>query len=172
MQKILCTIMLSLATLSVSAQKEINQYNPKSFYEKGLLLFENKHYASAIECFEKYISSVDDKKQENVVMAKYYEAASTLFLDETDGENKITSFIKENPTALVADQAKLLYANYLFKNRKYRDALKTYSNINSSNLSKEEQDEPDFKQAYCHYQTQNIANATPLFEKLTKSEHA
>ena len=108
MKNILFAMMLSLVALSVSAQKEVNQYNPKSLYEKGILLFENKHYASAIDCFEQYISSVDDKKQEDVVMAKYYEAASTLFLDETDGENKITTFIKENPTALVADQAKLL----------------------------------------------------------------
>ena len=172
MKKILFAIMLSLAALSVSAQKEVNQYNPKSLYEKGILFYENKHYASAIDCFEQYISSVDDKKQEDVVMAKYYEAASTLFLDETDGENKITTFIKENPTALVADQAKLLYGNYLFKTRKYRDALKTYSSINSSNLSKEEQDESDFKQAYCYYQTQNVAQATPIFERLAKSEHA
>ena len=172
MKKILFAIMLSLAALSVSAQKEVNQYNPKSLYEKGILFYENKHYASAIDCFEQYISSVDGKKQEDVVMAKYYEAASTLFLDETDGENKITTFIKENPTALVADQAKLLYGNYLFKTRKYRDALKTYSSINSSNLSKEEQDESDFKQAYCYYQTQNVAQATPIFERLAKSEHA
>lgn len=172
MKKILFAIMLSLAALSVSAQKEVNQYNPKSLYEKGILFYENKHYASAIDCFEQYISSVDYKKQEDVVMAKYYEAASTLFLDETDGENKITTFIKENPTALVADQAKLLYGNYLFKTRKYRDALKTYSSINSSNLSKEEQDESDFKQAYCYYQTQNVAQATPIFERLAKSEHA
>ena len=172
MKKILFAIMLSLAALSVSAQKEVNQYNPKSLYEKGILFYENKHYASAIDCFEQYISSVDDKKQEDVVMAKYYEAASTLFLDETDGENKITTFIKENPTALVADQAKLLYGNYLFKTRKYRDALKTYSSIISSNLSKEEQDESDFKQAYCYYQTQNVAQATPIFERLAKSEHA
>ena len=172
MKKILFAIMLSLAALSVSAQKEVNQYNPKSLYEKGILFYENKHYASAIDCFEQYISSVDDKKQEDVVMAKYYEAASTLFLDETDGENKITTFIKENPTALVADQAKLLYGNYLFKTRKYRDALKIYGSINSSNLSKEEQDESDFKQAYCYYQTQNVAQATPIFERLAKSEHA
>ena len=172
MKKILFAIMLSLVALSVSAQKEINQYNPKNIYEKGILFYENKHYASAIECFEQYISSVDNKKQEDVVMAKYYEAASTLFLDETDGENKITTFIKENPTALVADQAKLLYGNYLFKTRKYRDALKTYSSINSSNLRKEEQDESDFKQAYCYYQTQNISQATPIFERLAKSEHA
>lgn len=172
MKKILFTIMLSLAVLSVSAQKEVNQYNPKNIYEKGVLLYENKHYASAIECFEQYISSVDDNKREDVVMAKYYEAASTLFLGETDGENKITTFIKENPTALVADKAKLLYANYLFKTRKYRDALKIYGSINSSNLNKEEQDESDFKQAYCNYQTQNVPQAAPIFERLAKSEHA
>ena len=168
MKKIFFTVMLSLITFYVSAQKEINQYNPELTFEKGILLFENKHYASALECFELYLSSTDDKSDNKAVMAKYYEAASTLFLEESDGENKITTFIKENPTTLLADQAKLLYANHLFKTKKYRDALKTYKSINTDNLSKDELDECDFKQAYCYYQTQDITKATPIFERLTK----
>ena len=158
MKKLLFAIILSLITLYVSAQKEINQYDPENTFEKGVLLFENQHYASALECFEQYISFTDDKNRDKVIMAKYYEAASTLFLEESDGENKITTFIRENPTALIADRAKLLYANYLFKTRKYRDALKAYNSTNTKNLNKEEQDECDFKQAYCYYQTQNCLN--------------
>lgn len=168
MKKILFVIILSFITIYVSAQKEINQYDPEITFERGILLFENQHYASALECFKQYISTTDEKNSDKVVMAKYYEAASTLFLEESDGENKITTFIKENPTALVTDQAKLLHANYLFKTRKYRDALKSYNSVNTNNLNKKEQDECEFKQAYCYYQTQDIAKATPIFERLTK----
>ncbi len=171
MRKILFAIILSFITLYVSAQKEINQYTPESIFEKGVLLFENKHYASALECFEQYLSSADDENREDVTMAKYYEAASTLLLEDSKGEHKITTFIKENPTCLEANYAKFLYANHLFKERKYRDALKIYQNINSANLNKDEKDECNFKKAYCYYQTQEIAKATPIFEALTKNEN-
>ena len=171
MKKILFAIILSFITLYVSAQKEINQYAPESIFENGVLLFENKHYASALECFEQYLSSVDDENRDDVMMAKYYEAASTLLLEDSDGENKITTFIKENPTCLAADHAKFLYANHLFKTKKYHDALKTYNSINSKNLSKNEQDEAKFKKAYCYYQTQEIAKATSIFEELSETEN-
>lgn len=171
MKKILFAILLSFATLYVSAQKEINQYAPESIFEQGVLLFNNQHYASALECFEQYLSSTDDSNNEKVIMAKYYEAASTLLLEDGNGENKITTFIKENPTSLATDYAKLLYANHLFKARKYRDALKTYNSINATNFKKEELDEFNFKKAYCYYQTQEVSKATPIFEKLTKTSN-
>ncbi len=169
MKKALFAVILFLLTISVSAQKEINQYNPESLFEKGVLMFENQHYASALEYFKQYITAANDNSSENIVMAKYYEAASSLLLEDSDGENKIKTFIKENPTNIMADNAKLLYANHLFKSRKYRDALKTYKSINSSNLTKDMQDECDFKKAYCYYQTQDISKATPIFEKLSKT---
>ena len=172
MKKILFAIILSFITLYVSAQKEINQYNPETIFEKGVLLFEKQQYASALECFEQYLSYDDNTDSDNVIMAKYYEAVSTLLIEESDGENKITTFIKENPTCLTANHAKLLYANYLFKSRKYRDALKTYNDINTSNLNKEEKDECDFKKAYCYYQTQDISKATPIFERLSKTQNS
>ena len=105
-------------------------------------------------------------------MARYYEAASSLLLGDSDGENKIKTFIKENPTNIMADNAKLLYANYLFKNKKYRDALKTYKSTKSNNLAKEEQDEYNFKKAYCYYQTQNISEASAIFKELSQKDNA
>ena len=88
MKKVLFAIILSFITLYVSAQKEINQYDPENTFEKGVLLFESQHYASALECFEQYISFTDDQNRDKVIMAKYYEAASTLFLEESDGEKR------------------------------------------------------------------------------------
>lgn len=160
-----------LTSISLSAQKEINQYNPESLYERGVLLFENHHYASALECFEQFISSEEEGNTDKVVMSKYYEAASTLLLEDSNGEHKITTFIRENPTNLMADKASFLYANHLFKNRKYRDALKSYKSINIDNLNKDEQYESHFKKAYCYYQTQDIAKATPIFKELVNSDN-
>ena len=171
MKKILFATILSFITLYVSAQKEINQYAPENIFDKGVLLFEKQQYASALECFEQYLSHSDNDNNDEVIMAKYYEAISTLLIEDSNGENKITTFIKENPTCLTVNHAKLLYANHLFEARKYRDALKTYNDINSVNLNKEEQDECEFKKAYCYYQTQEIAKATPIFRELAKRQN-
>lgn len=162
--------LLTITSISVSAQKNINQYEPEVTFEKGLMLFENKHYASALECFENYIAAADDNKQ-NVVAAKYYEAVSSLLLGNSKGETKIIAFVKENPTSLMADNANFLYANTLFKNKKYRDALKIYKAINKQNLNSDEQNECKFNEAYCYYQTNEVDKASPLFRELAKSDN-
>ena len=160
-----------LTSYSASAQKNINQYEPEATFERGLMLFENKHYASALECFENYIAASDNDNEQNVVVAKYYEAVSSLLLGNSKGETKIIAFVKENPTSLMADHANFLYANTLFKEKKYRDALKIYKNINKQNLNSDEQNESEFKEAYCYYQTNDVAKATPIFKRLSKTEN-
>lgn len=163
--------LLILTALSASAQKNINQYEPQFTFERGLLLFENRHYASALECFENYLLMVDDSSDANIVMAKYYEAVSSLFLGNSKGETKILNFVKENPTHLMAEHANFLYANTLFANKKYRDAIKTYNKINKESLDEDDRNECKFKEAYCYYQTNDIDKAKPIFEELTKTDN-
>lgn len=158
-------------SICASAQKEINQYEPTSIFERGVMLFENKHYASALECFEQYLNLCENKNGIEYTTAKYYEAVSSLMLGNSKGENKIITFVKENPTNLMAEHANFLYGNMLFDKRKYRDALKTYKSIDKKSLSNEEQDECKFKEAYCHYQTHDIAKATPIFKELANKEN-
>ena len=164
--------LLILSVFSAYSQKNINQYEPLSTFEKGLLLFESHHYASALECFENYLIMADDNDDANIIMAKYYEAVSSLFLGNSKGENKIITFVKENPTHLMAEHANFLYANTLFGDKKYRDALKIYNKINKKCLNEEEEYESKFKEAYCYYQTNDVDKAKPIFEELTLTDNA
>lgn len=157
-----------LSALSASAQKEINQYEPQATFERGVLLFNNKHYGGALDCFEQYLNSSEEKDNHEIVMAKYYEAASAIYLDKSKGVTKIINFVKENPTSIMADHANFLYANHLFKNRKYRNAIKIYEDINTSYLNEEEQIECKYKQGYCYYQTQDIEKASEIFKEISK----
>lgn len=171
LKNFIAVALLTLASYSVSAQKEINQYEPEATFERGLMFFENKHYASALECFEHYIATSDNKNEQNVVTAKYYEAVSSLLLGNSKGKTKIITFVKENPTSLMADHANFLYANTLFKEKKYRDAVKIYKNINKESLSVNEEYECRFKEAYCYYQTNEASKAAPIFRDLAKTNN-
>ena len=44
--------------------------------------------------------------------------------------------------------------------------------VNEECLSSEEKDECNFKEAYCHYQTNDIEKASPLFKELSENENA
>lgn len=158
------------SSISLSAQKEIDQYDPQATFERGVMLFDNKHYGGALDCFEQYLNHSSEKDSQRFIMAKYYEAAAALYLNNSKGVTKIISFVKENPTSIMADHANFLYANHLFKNKKYRDALKTYETINANCLNKEEQIECNYKQGYCYYQTQGIEQASLLFKDVSKQE--
>lgn len=157
-----------LSTSSASAQKEVNQYEPQATFERGVMLFNNKHYGGALDCFEQYLASSEKKDVQDLMMAKYYEAASSLYLNNSKGETKIITFIKENPTCIMTDHAKLLYANHLFNNKKYRNATKIYDEINIEYLSTEEQIECKYKQGYCYYQTQEFEEACSIFKEVSQ----
>lgn len=163
---IIFTTTFFLLSNLLSAQKQINYYDNKALFERGVMLYENKHYGSALECFEEYISKSDDNNSQEMVMAKYYEATSALYLDNSKGETKVITFIKENPTSLMAHQANFIYANTLFQNRKYRDALKRYDDIDANILNEEERYEYTFNKAISYFQTQEIEKSVPMFREL------
>lgn len=171
LRNFILSITLTLTCSSLSAQRGIHQYEPEALFNEGMMLYENQHYSSALEYFEKYLSATKNENNSNVILAEYYAAASSLFLDNSKGENKINAFIKNHPTSSMRDNACFLYANSLFDKKKYRDALKAYTDVNKDNLNTNDQYECNFKEAYCHYRTNNITEASRIFKELTNSEN-
>ena len=109
-------------TLSLSAQKRTGEYEPESIFQEAKILFDNENYGSAAELFHKYLMTAGNQSAQKTVEAKFYEAACSSYMGA--GEQQLMLFSKENPTSTFAPRADFLYANMLFKNKKYRDAVK------------------------------------------------
>lgn len=157
------TLLLTFVTASLSAQKRIDGYDPEAVFQEAKTLFDNQNYSSAAELFNRYLSICHGQSEQKMVEARFYEAACSSYMGA--GEEQLMLFSKENPTSTLAPKADLLYANTLFKNRKYRDALKKYEVINEDALSKEDRAEFYFKKGLAYYQTNDIDKAAPLFYK-------
>lgn len=163
----MATIFLNV---SLSAQKQVEQYNPEAIFHEGVVLFENQHYAGALECFYKYLQLSERHERQRDTDAKYYEAASALLLGNDDGESKIISFVNEHPTSIWTPKANLLYANKLFSNRKYRDATTIYESIDLESLNETERLECKFKKALCYLNTNKPDKALPLFREVATTQ--
>ena len=127
------------------------------------MLFDNRNFESAAELFHKYLELTEGVDTQKTVEAQFYEAACSSYMGA--GEQQLMLFSKENPTSTFATKADFLYANMLFKNKKYRDAVKKYETVDEECLSEDEKAEFFFKKALAYYQTNDIAKAEPLFYK-------
>ena len=157
------TILFLFVTFSLSAQKRLENYEPEQVFQEAKLLFDNQNYSSAAELFHQYLDMTEGQNTQKTVEAKFYEAVCSSYMGA--GVQQLMLFSKENPTSTFAVKADFMYANMLFKNRKYRDAIKKYEAVDDECLTSEEKAEYYFKKALCYYQTGSIDKAEPLFYK-------
>jgi len=162
--------MLVLITISVSAQKHIENYDPEALFKEGVLCFQNQEYGAALSAFEQYRSQVNDAKSQRCVDAQYYEAVSSLYLGHADGPAKVMQFVDDNPGSTWARHANFLYANHLFQDKKYKEALEIYEKTDAASLTADEAQQMQFNKGYAYFQQGNLDKASPLFHGLMMNE--
>ena len=164
------TLLVAMLTGTVSAQKHIEERNPEALFDEGVVLFQNHEYGAAQSAFEQYMASTTDEKSQRYVDALYYEAASALYLGNADAATKIIRFINDNPSSLWTGHANFLYANTLFANKKYKEALAIYSATDVAMLTTPEAQQLQFNTAYSYFQLGDLDKAAPLFRGLMLNE--
>ena len=166
----LLMVMMFALTVSVSAQKHIEEYNPEALFNEGVLLFRNQEYGAALSTFAQYRALANDPKKQRCVDAQYYEAVSALYLDHADGPAKVIQFVNDNPSSTWARHANFLYANHLFQEKKYKEALAIYEKTDASSLSNDEAQQMQFNMGYAYFQSGELDTAMPLFHGLMMNE--
>ena len=166
----LLMVMMFALTISVSAQKHIEEYNPEALFNEGVLLFRNQEYGAALSTFAQYRALANDPKKQRCVDAQYYEAVSALYLDHADGPAKVIQFVNDNPSSTWARHANFLYANHLFQDKKYKEALAIYEKADASSLSNDEAQQMQFNMGYAYFQSGELDTAMPLFHGLMMNE--
>ena len=162
--------MVFVLTISASAQKHIDNYDPEALYNEGVLLFQNQEYGAALSTFAQYRAQAADAKSQRCVDAQYYEAVSSLYLGQADGPSKVIQFVNDNPGSTWAKHANFLYANHLFKEKKYKEALAIYEKVDATSLTTDEAQQMQFNMGYAYFQSGEMDKAMPLFHGLMMND--
>ena len=162
--------MVFAITVSASAQKHIENYDPEALFNEGVVLFQNQEYGAALSTFAQYRAQVADAKSQRCVDAQYYEAVSSLYLGQADGPAKIIQFVNDNPGSTWARHANFLYANHLFQSKKYKEALAIYEKTDATSLTTDEAQQMQFNMAYACFQSGELDKAMPLFHGLMMND--
>ena len=168
--KAIIMLVFCLATASLSAQKHIGNYEPEALFNEGVLCFQNHEYGAALSAFTQYRAQTADAKSQRCVDAQYYEAVSAMYLGHADGPAKVVQFVNDHPGSTWARHANFLYANNLFQNRKYKEALEIYEKTDATSLTADEAQQMQFNKAYSYFQQGDLDKAMPLFHGLMMNE--
>lgn len=161
-QNILSIAILFFLHGSLNAQNTLHPSSPNIFFSSGLELLEMEKYSAARDQFERYLAAGDDEIKK--ADAEYYMAFCALNLDNGDGAQLISQFVRNRPNHPKAAKAYYNLGVVSFKNGDFKTAEKYFKLVNPGNLTNAEKAETNFKIAYSLYSLRKYEEAVGYFD--------
>lgn len=165
---------LSLLSAPVFAQQSAWQDINRA-YKSGIELFERGKYSSAAKQFDRFEnvatkSTLQLDETEELTLLKenvrYYQAICALELGESDAEAQFLKYIRDFPASANSKAAYFQIGKSYYSKKDYVKAIEWFEKLDSRNLAGAENIEYRFKLGYAKFQTEEYAEAKPLFEVL------
>ena len=152
----------------INAQQTEYYNNVEEDIETAKQLFNQEKYNAAFRHFEKIQKQVENKS-EVYSEATFYKAVSALKAGHRIGGKLLDRFIENHPESPYIKRAWYNLGDYQFDRRQYPSVLRSYSNIDESDLSKEERIKVQYQTGYSHLMTENVEEAATEFYAIKES---
>jgi TolA-binding protein len=136
----------------------------------GKELFELGKYNAVYGQFEKVQKKVDEKS-ELYSEAEYYKSVSALKAGHTSGNDLVENFIRKYPESPYINRAWLNIGDYQFERRQFAVALRSFNNIDKTDLSRDEQIKLHYQLGYSYMMTDNPEQAASEFYQIKDANH-
>lgn len=162
--RIFLILLLIVANTQVFSQQTYKHTDISSIFSSAMNLYQNQMYGAAQKKFSEVLM-LDEGKSHSAFMddAAFYIAMCAMHLTNKDAEFLISEFIEEKPESYNNQAAIFEMANFHFRNKKYRDALKWYERIDRLALNREELSEYNFKIGFSHFARRDYDRAAKAF---------
>jgi Uncharacterized protein conserved in bacteria len=156
----------------VSDYKKVSADLPDEAKPEAMLLVGNAqrqlgHTQDAEEIYRQIIEKFPNR--EEAKDARYQRLINVYNADPSAVIAEINEFLKTNPTAERADQAKLLQAEALYKQQKFSEAAPVYAELRSSQLAPKLRAEAGYKLGWCYAQMADPARVIEAFSYFIKT---
>ena len=159
---ILIFTLASFAFGSLKAQDTYHQNNENHYFRFGIELLDKEKYSAAREQFEQYLEvGTDEIKKAD---AEYYVAYCALNLNNADGTQLISSFVKKRPNHPKAAKAYYSLGVSAFDAGDYATANRYLKQANLAALSSAEKAETNFKIAYSAFSLNKKEESIKYFD--------
>src|SRR5690554_5775987 len=156
--------------LSVSSFSQQTAVYTNNFVEsnRALELYNNQQFLAAQNLFDKVKNNSADQTIQSD--CAYYIANAAVRLNQQNADQLMEAFVGKYPTSLKRNSAFLDVANYYFDSGKYTQAQKWYEKVDTSNLSRTEQERFEFNNGYVYFKAKDFDTAKNYFNSVSTSE--
>ena len=151
----------------VNAQEsEIYTFDQKD-YQEALALYNNKQYQAAQTIFERVKNNTRD--EETQANSAYYAATAAIRLNQLGADRLMEDFVEKYPTSTKRNSAYLDVADYYFATGKYPYALKWYTKVDQSSMSRKDKERFNFNNGYALFSSNKPKEAERYLNQVTTS---
>jgi len=165
--KYLSIIILALVFgLNIYSQKSLGFQQSEKAFEKAMELFKLNKYGSARDQFDKIIKNSVQGESNLYSEACYYQALCAKNLENGDAEFLFGKFILDFPENNKKSYAYFHLGDMKLNNKKFKQALREFENVEERKLDDEIVKEFQFKKGYCHFMEEEYDIANRYFYDL------
>lgn len=166
-QFVVVFFIISQGTQTIFAQVPHDQPSAEQKLMKGIELFEQKMYGSALQVFDEIVLYHKRVGFNDISAdAEFYAAVSALELDHQDAEYRIVNFIKRNPESPRIQRACFFMGQFKYDEKQWESAVYWFGRVERYRLLRKERGEYYFKQGYAWLMLEEEEKANKLFYEL------
>ena len=169
-KSIFISLLFSCTIPTVFAQQTIVNTKENKDYTEALSLFDNQKFSAAQQIFISVLQQNQLYPTSVITDAEFYNAVCALRLFNGDAEFLIKNFIESHPESSRIFHAYFEYANFLFREQKYPEALLWYELVDIKKFTNIEVAEYFYKIGYTYFKSNDYAKAKPLFQEVKDSK--
>jgi tetratricopeptide (TPR) repeat protein len=161
------TLLFFILFLLISGAKGQVSKTTTSF-DKVIELYNTENYIAAAEMCEELIKK-SAENQPLLFDLDYYRLMSLIKQENKLAERELSEYLDNNQASPWKNQLTFELARLQFTNRRYRSAIKSFSDTDPSKLSKADRNDYYFYKAYSHFESGDIEEASNYFFDVKRS---
>jgi TolA-binding protein len=163
-------IVLSLLILLFSgtflAQHSLIYTNQDVMFNQGKELYAQQKFSASMRCFEDFLKTIQPTDAGQIQEAEYYLAADAYELRQTDAADRLKNYISKYTYSPFYDHVNMMLGMLEFEKKKYKPALRFFSDVKENNLNMHDRIEFMFSKGYANLQLKNYQQALLVFKQL------
>lgn len=161
--RFISTALVVLISFSIQAQTTQAYNEMETKWTSAINLYEKGMYVPAQKLFSEILLHDGQEYASYKDEAAFYYALSSMNLLNNDAEFQITNFIENHPESRNSNNASFQMANFKFRNKDYKNAIKWYEKTDRLLLQADEKSEYFFKLGYSHFARKDFDRAAKAF---------
>ncbi len=133
-------------------------------------LFQKKHYGAARFMFDDLTDQQSNSDFPPQPDMEFMDAISATEMTNADGPARVSNFVNDYPENALKGEASFYLGKNLFRENKYKEAIRALQEVDAAKLSRESREELNFMLGYAQLKSGNITAAKGNFQRITNQK--